>query len=84
MAGSDPSQRPRQAIEVAPPEGERQEVAPLAEHVRTGDERDGSWVDGQRADPAHMVVMTVGEHHMGERGEIDPHHGGVVAQRPAT
>ncbi len=31
-----------------------------------------------------MVVMTVREHHMGERGEIDPHHGGVVAQRPAT
>ncbi len=31
-----------------------------------------------------MVVVTVREHHMGERGEIDPHHGGVVAQRPAT
>ncbi|MNR39978.1 hypothetical protein D3C85_1582280 [compost metagenome] len=30
-----------------------------------------------------MVVMTVGQHHLGERAEIDPHHLGIVAQRPA-
>ncbi|MNI75350.1 hypothetical protein D3C73_1314910 [compost metagenome] len=30
-----------------------------------------------------MVVMAVGQHDVGEGAEIDPHHGGVMAQRPA-
>ena len=39
----------REAVEVVAPGQQRQEVAPLIEHIRTGDQRDGLGIDGQGA-----------------------------------
>ncbi|MNP32978.1 hypothetical protein D3C76_1261860 [compost metagenome] len=74
----------REAVEVVAPGQQRQEVAALIEHIRAGDQRDGIGVNRQGADATHMVVMTVGQHDVGEGAEIHAHHLGVMAQGPPS